>query len=67
MTSLRRTRRICTPGLPLEAEMPNFAQISWYSLTKSDLETFFEHNMRFLFYFDALCIHIKKVEIKGQA
>ena len=67
MTLLRCTRRIYTPGLPLGAKMLNFAQINWESLMKSVLQTFFERNMRFLFYSDALCIRIKRVEIKGQA
>ena len=48
--------------------MRKFAQINWKSLTKSDLQTFFEHNMSlFVFYSDALCIQIKRVEVKGQA
>ena len=46
--------------------MRNIAKINWQSFTKSDLQTFFEHNMRFLFYSDALCIQIKRLRLKGR-
>ena len=35
-------------------------------LKNKHFPSFFEHNMRFLYYSDALCIQINRFEIKGQ-
>ena len=67
MTSLRWTRGICTPGLSLGFKIRIGACIDWYFLKKKRFPFFFEHNMRFLCYYDALCIQINRFEFKRQA
>ena len=50
--SCRWKQSICNPGLPLGSKL---------------VPSFFEHNMRILYYSDVLCIHINRFEIKEQS